>query len=180
MSSPCLECSWSEAVTFNEQNGTRLRYFKRYFTSSQRQYCCPRPRVIIWSILLFLVHGQKKGTCKRLMGSPVLAEFRATMNSVSKILPQWCNPVHCSLQAVTALLIHHVQWCDLCIWAYAGQCWPCSQFFMPEIFPIGMDNDIYGLVITKYIDSILTFIFIWILKVEVNFSSQVDQCQKFL
>lgn len=42
---------------------------------------------------------------------------------------------------------------------------------MPEIFPIGMDNDIYGLVITKYIDSILTFIFIWILKVEVNFSS---------
>lgn len=79
-----------------------------------------------------------------------LGWFNATMSLVSFRSPlsrrivRQCNlPLPYSLQLITALLTHHVFWCDLCIWACAEGVL-VVQFFMPEIFPMGMD-DIYGL-----------------------------------
>lgn len=58
------------------------------------------------------------------------------LSQISEEVVKQSNPVCYSLQIKTALLIHHVLWCDLCIRIYAGECWPCSSSCQ-KYFPWG-------------------------------------------
>lgn len=68
-------------------------------------------------------------------------------------------------------------WCDLCVWASAGEWLLTVQHFMLEIFPSGLDNVIYGLAEPL---RVLTFAFTWLHKVEVNLCLWTYQCYEFL